>query len=77
MCVYIYIFMYICSQVPPPAAMVSPFPGPAVPHNRHDPTQTRGREDDGECSLPVLLHGPTTASEQGQRHHLQGQHKIF
>ena len=43
---------------PPPLPSRPPAPGPpllpAVPHNRNEPTQTRGREDDGASSQPVL-----------------------
>ena len=60
MCTCMYIYICICMLPgpcprPPPPAHPPTAPGPhpqpsptlpAVPHNRNEPTQTRGREDD-------------------------------
>ena len=75
----------------PPPPMVSPAPSPApcrgrpllpaVEDNRKEPTQTRGREDDGEWSQPVLLHRSGEPHQSRDRaHHWQGekeQHHIL
>ena len=55
----------------PPPNGIPPFPAPipGPPPARTtgtNPRKTRAREDDGECSLQVLLHRATTASEPGQ-----------